>query len=332
MYRCIQIGGIMAVALVWASGAKPPDLPVNAKVICRPEPSAAQPAEIDAEATATAIYEQEEQEARQVNISYLIVDTVSPCFCEAFYTWWQRHTLGLSQNGCEGPMTSYRIVCDQSPAPPPGSLFDLLGPSLLPIDPNNVQALQELLSETGDPDMPKLIIRAEELAPAEEAEEEEAAGWLQAPPDPDFPPLFVVPDDLKPLPEEAADEDDDSADPEPRAEWIDPDWGSLLVEVLEAVEKKKCVEIDGDSLALLRFLGETQLGAVHLRLFADADYRWQCVVVALIPEESGDLRAAQRAHNDRIIRWIEAMNETADEADDGDLDCEPVDPDQDGLP
>jgi hypothetical protein len=40
------------------------------------------------------------------------------------------------------------------------------------------------------------------------------------------------------------------------------------------------------------------------------------MIVCLRPEASGDLRAIQQSHNERVLRWIERMNSGGNEHDD----------------
>ena len=206
---------------------------------------------------------------------------------------------------------------EELPAPEP--VGTRLRVDLPPLDPRLIDALEQLLAETGDPEMPKLIIQDQEPAPAEPADADPGLGWPLAPIDPELANQLAAEADLSPA-EEAADADkDEEAVPE-----VPPDWNAVLREVLDAVHAGTCTEIDFSNLDHLRVQCQRQVGGVLVHIIIDDEGYWRCTVVSLIPGTGGDLRAAQRAHNESILQWIEAVSEgpaddsADDDPDDGD--------------
>jgi hypothetical protein len=207
---------------------------------------------------------------------------------------------------------------EELPAPDP--IGTVLRVDLPPLDPRLVDALERLLAETGDPEMPKLIVLDQEPAPTERAEADPGLGWPLTPIDPDLANRLAAETDPGPdADEEAAEEDEEEALPE-----APPDWNALLHEVLDAIHAGTCIEIDGSNLDRLRLQCQRQVGGVLVHIVTDDDGVWQCTVVSLVPGAGGDLRAAQRAHNESILHWIEAVSEgpaedpADDDPDDGD--------------
>ncbi len=180
-----------------------------------------------------------------------------------------------------------------------------LEPSLPPVDPRIVDALEKALSEIGEPTAGRLIIQVdEEPAGSEEQEEEPVSQWPYLPSDVEIPSLLVAPvdSDLE-LAEDDAEAAEEPNDPEAPA----ADVNELLRNVLEAVQQGACVEVDGSQPSGLRIRCEIQVSGVECRMYGDSAGHGY-VVCTLLPEACRDLRAAQRAHNQHIIDWITTMN------------------------
>jgi hypothetical protein len=186
----------------------------------------------------------------------------------------------------------------------------LLQPALPPLDPTTATALEKILAESGDPDMPKLILSTEGADSPEEHEPDPALGWLPGSPEEELSILVFFPEDPN-SPSEGEEADDEEEDAE-TTEFV-PDWNQVLREVTEAVSAGTCIEIDGTNLGHLRFLCQQQVGAITVRIFSDGDGVFRCVVASLDPEAGTDLRAAQRAFNDRIGHWIEELSASSSE-------------------
>jgi hypothetical protein len=212
-----------------------------------------------------------------------------------------------------------RTLLAPAPEPPPDASPRIcpkeIEPCLPPLDPKAMEALQKILLETMDPDLPKLIFATEPIEPPHEQQEDDSStGWFFAPTGPDFPFLFSL---LENLQREQEEEDDD--DPAGTAMLLNnfvPDWNQVVHDVLDAVGTEAWIDIDGSRLEHLSVLAETQLCGVVLQIYSDGAGCWQCVVVTLLPEESGDLRAAQRAFNTRTLNWILSLNDAIDESED----------------
>jgi hypothetical protein len=207
-----------------------------------------------------------------------------------------------------------------------------LQPAVPSLDPAVVAALEKILAKSGDPEMPKLILQADSADDDAEPEElDPALGWLPGTSEEQVFEEEVCPaDPNRPL---DVDDSDDDGDEELFTEFI-PDWNQVMQEVMDAVGAGTCVEIDGSNLGRLRFLCQKQVGAVTVRIFSDSDGVWRCVVASVDPEASSDLRTVQRAFNDRISRWIEALSAGAGEDtwdEDEDWTQDDGDPDDDDI-
>jgi hypothetical protein len=213
------------------------------------------------------------------------------------------------------PLSGNLALAEEPPSPIPDPVGESsrLGPP--PIDPKLVDALERLLAETNDPEMPKLIIQDQEPPPPEETEADTGLGWPLTPGDPDLASRLAA--ELAPGPST----DDESDDPEEGAAGIPetpPDWDTVLREAIEAVSAGRASEIDASRLEHLRIVCERQVGNIFVQIISDGDSLWPCTVVSLAPGAGGDLRSAQRAHNEFILHWIEALSDStgADLSDD----------------
>ena len=198
------------------------------------------------------------------------------------------------------------------PSPPEGSL--LFWPADQ-VDPAVTAALHEVLAKTGDPEMPKLLVLNGE--PPRRADPPDGAAvcdWVSGSSGPDWPSLLLLPEEAK----DAEEEEEDGHEGGPLLpEVFAPQWNCLLQEVLDGVRAGSWTEIDPTHLDRVWLLGEKQVGGVSVRVITDEETVWQCVVVALAPGATGDLRAAQRAENDRVTCWIESLNaDTGEDAED----------------
>src|SRR5262249_46530687 len=63
------------------------------------------------------------------------------------------------------------------------------------------------------------------------------------------------------------------------------------------------------SMHNLRFDVEIQVGGVSVQMAWDGAGHIYCVLAA-VPEPGADLRQAQRAHNDQVLKWIESLGNT----------------------
>jgi hypothetical protein len=181
---------------------------------------------------------------------------------------------------------------------------EVLRPVLPAVDPKIVDALERLLAEAGDPGTPRLVIHVDE--PADDDEEDEPpAGW-PLPAGFEVPVLFVdsVFEALT-LDEELAGDEDDDEDEEDVPPFLDVN--QLLRDVIETLRRTTGTP-EGALESQPRQSSETfRAGAVEFTVESD-DNGYNYIRLWLLPEESGDLRAAQRAQNDRIIHWIEALS------------------------
>jgi hypothetical protein len=201
---------------------------------------------------------------------------------------------------------------------------------LAPIDPALVSALERLLAESGDPEMPKLVLQAEPATgPEEQQELDPELGWLPPAAEETAPTLALSLEE--PMESSEGEEADDESEDQVIPEFV-PDWNQVIRDVMEAFGTGTCVEIDGSKLGRLRFLCQKQVGAVTVRIFSDGDGVFRCVVASLDPESIPDLRTTQRAFNDRIGRWIEALSAGAEETDDEVwIDDDPDQDDDEGI-
>jgi hypothetical protein len=203
----------------------------------------------------------------------------------------------------------------------PGSRFDSqateqintmarqgLAPTVPPIDPKILDALQKLLKESGNPTVPRLIIHVEEQSVGEEEEPAVPSEWSDEPSAVEVPRLLVDPadDQLTLTPEE-----DEPAEPE---EFSKEAWSALLRDAIEAIRSGLGVEVEM-TVATPNVSQREHFGGIEIEVTIGSGGE-QFVKVSLSPETSGDLRAAQRAHNERILNWIERLNEPCADEDD----------------
>jgi hypothetical protein len=203
----------------------------------------------------------------------------------------------------------------------PGSRFDSqaterinimarqgLAPTVPPIDPKIIDALQKLLKESGNPTAPRLIIHVEEQSVGEEEEPAVPSEWSDEPSAVEVPRLLVDPadDQLTLTPEE-----DEPAEPE---EFSKEAWSALLRDAIEAIRSGLGVEVEMTA-ATPNVSQREHFGGIEIEVTIGSGGE-QFVKVSLSPETSGDLRAAQQAHNERILNWIERLNEPCADEDD----------------
>jgi hypothetical protein len=132
--------------------------------------------------------------------------------------------------------------------------------------------------------------------------------------------------------EEEADDDDQPESSQSPLEKMVPDWNKLMGEGLAVLRSGSWTEIDAADVDRLWLVGEKQVGGVTMRVLSAVNGDWQCLVLSLAPEVSADLRMAQRAHNNRITRWIESLIDDAGDDLDDELDWDGDDLDDDTGP
>jgi hypothetical protein len=193
-------------------------------------------------------------------------------------------------------------------------------PALPAIDPSLIDALQKALLAVGDLGVPRLILHVEEQPDNDDQENAVPPEWPSEPSDVEFPSLFVDPvDDPLTIVE----------DEEPAEDLPPPaiDLSKLIQEVVDAIRAGNSVLVQKAGAGLnLEF--EWQLGGARVAVLSGHDGQ-RYVLVSLSAEASGDLRAAQRAHDERILHWIESLNEPvfdydAAEEEDADYGDEPA--------
>jgi tetratricopeptide (TPR) repeat protein len=212
----------------------------------------------------------------------------------------------------EGEDTEVMPPADESP--PDTGPQALVQPPLPRVDPAIVDALEKVLRESGDPTIPKLVIEVDEPAADEQADP--VSTWPYVPLETDVPPSLLVDpgdDDL------ALEEDEDDA---PSAEgmaraFIDDHLEEMLRDTLDALRQHVCCDVDIDGPNGPRGRVNFQIGGMQFTLVCDG-WGHRLVVVRLTPEASGDLRALQEAHNDRVLHWIELMNSGGNSVDEDD--------------
>jgi len=263
---------------------------------------------------------------RQKECEHSHSDTKSPPLCDfeenlrklsaasKLYDMGQAH---LRNGDRESALTLFAQIHEMVP----GSRYDSQGvekidrmgreeltPTLPPIDPKIVDALQKVLKETTNPTVPRLIIHVEEQPPAEEQEAAVPPEWSGEPQEEDIPRLLIdsVDDKLT-----IASEDDESDEPQ---EFSSDEWSALLREVIDAIRAGLSEEVEINAVPTSVHHRE-KYGGIEVEVTLGSGGE-QYVRVSLSPEASGDLRAAQRAHNERILRWIESLNEPCAEEDD----------------
>jgi hypothetical protein len=178
---------------------------------------------------------------------------------------------------------------------------DEIVPHLPPIDPKIVDALEKVLKESADPTVPRLIIHIEDQPADEEQDPAVPPEWSGEPQDMEIPRLLVDPveDELT-----ITSEDEEPAEPN-ELSW--EEWSALLREAIDALRSGLSVEVKPNA-SPTGVPQREQFGGVQVEITIGNGGE-QFVKVSLSPEASGDLRAAQRAHNERILRWIESLNE-----------------------
>jgi hypothetical protein len=179
--------------------------------------------------------------------------------------------------------------------------------SLPAIDPKIVDALQKVLNESANPTVPRLIIHVEDQPAAEEQEPAVPSEWSIEPREEEIPRLLIDPveDQMTITSEEESDEPKDLSPEE---------WNALLREVIDAIRGGLSEEVEINAV-LTGVPHREQFGDIGVEVTIGSGGE-QYVRVSLSPEASGDLRAAQRAHNERILRWIESLNEPCAEGED----------------
>jgi hypothetical protein len=195
-----------------------------------------------------------------------------------------------------------------------------LEPQVPPIDANIVEALLKVLREAGEFGVPRLILRVDEQPGSEEQESPETSEWRSKPNKVEFPSLFVDPvDDPSTIAEE--EESAEKTEPSPM------ELNRLIQEVIDVIHSGQSVLVEKAGVGLELEL-EVDLQGANVKIMTGySGHRF--VLVSLSPEASGDLRAAQRAHNERILHWIASLNEElfdcdAAEEEDADYGDEPV--------
>jgi hypothetical protein len=199
---------------------------------------------------------------------------------------------------CTRPDDSVRAYAQQLNVTPPTHTPLESQPSL--IDPKIVETLLKVLKEAGEFGVPRLILHVEEQSGSEEQENPETSEWRSQPNEVEFPSLFVDPveDPLTITEEKEASEKNEDAP---------LDLTSLLQEVIDVIHSGQSVLVEKAGVGLDLEL-EVDLSGANVKVMTGySGHRF--VLVTLSPEASGDLRAAQRAHNERILNWIASLNE-----------------------
>jgi hypothetical protein len=191
---------------------------------------------------------------------------------------------------------------------------EAMQPQLPPIDPKLVDALEKALVTSDESGRAKLIIRRikPEASERNAAVTDAVSQWPTAAPERDMPSLFVEPDGPD---ETAGQESDEGADHDIRTEFAASadEWNEMLRDAIESIRAGAYSAIDEASPQRLPTLVERQVGAIRLQVVSDSDGEWSGLIVTLLPEASGDLRAVQWAHNERVLRWIISMNDRCDD-------------------
>jgi hypothetical protein len=232
-----------------------------------------------------------------VNQPEEILDEIS----ELLGAWWIWH---------KEPPIKERGLAKRSEGPGQEKEIDseVIVPILPPIDPKIIDALEKVLKESTDPTVPRLIIHVEDPPASEEEEPAVPPEWSGEPQEDDIPRLLVDPADDKLT---ITPEDEEPAELE---ELSTEEWSAALRDVVDAIRAGLSVSVGTDA-------GPTgvphreQFGGIEVEIalgFGGERY----IKVSLTPESSGDLRAAQRAHNEGILNWIESLNEPCAEEDD----------------
>jgi len=178
-----------------------------------------------------------------------------------------------------------------------------------PVDPKLVETLLKVLKGAGEFGVPRLILHVEEPSGSEEQENRETSEWRSQPNDVEFPSLFVDPveDPLTITEEKEAAE---------KGEDAPLDLVGLLQEVIDVIHSGQSVLVEKAGLGLELEL-EVDLSGANVKVMTGVSGH-RFVLVTLSPEASGDLRAAQRAHNEHILNWIASLNEEL-------FDCDGID-------
>jgi tetratricopeptide (TPR) repeat protein len=158
------------------------------------------------------------------------------------------------------------------------------------VDPLIVQAMQRLLDE---------VESARLQEPGSEEEEcEPQSCWpyrsFDGMPGPDDAELELV------IEEEPAVKVEPG--PAPSAEAL----GRLVQQALGAIQQSSSVDVELGSGSGLRYRCTLQIGGAHCRVLQDRAGR-AVVVICTLPPAIEDPRAAQRAHEQEVLDWIEAM-------------------------
>jgi hypothetical protein len=207
-------------------------------------------------------------------------------------------------------------------------------PALPPIDPKVVDALEKILAASAEPGRAQLVIQQEEAGiVGAVAEPVNTTPHWSSDPSRSAPPSV-----LREVASGGDSSEEDEATYDDLADQIDDwptlarDWTEVMREGIETLKGGACPEIEPATLERLTVVAEREVGNLVVTMIADSDGVYRGLVVGLRPEDSGDLRAAQRAHNDRILQWIDSMNRglveeptrpvgTGDDEPDDDLDA-----------
>lgn len=179
-----------------------------------------------------------------------------------------------------------------------------LRPELPAVDPKVVDALERVLAQSGEPISSKLVIIADEPVANGEQVEEPISQWPYLSTDVQMPSLFVPMLNPQSLQE---DEDDGGEEENPMDDDLSPvsSLNEMLRDAVEVLQQGGCIEVDDSKHGCLRFRCQSQVGCIECQLFQDdTGHGYMTLKLTDVP---GDLRAAQRKHNQQVIDWIDEV-------------------------
>lgn len=170
-----------------------------------------------------------------------------------------------------------------------------------------IDDLRTALRAAGEPDTPKLIILVDQTDQDEQSEANELAQWPLVAPPTEIPNYFIAPppDDLVADVSQESEEESAEQDPGDERTIIQQELPRWLLQASQAIAAGACTDVDLSSRPF-RSSCELLVEDVSIHLAWDVAGHGY-LLVTLLAETVDDLRSAQRAHNDRVLRYIESL-------------------------
>jgi len=197
--------------------------------------------------------------------------------------------------------------------------------------------LEKWLANSEDPESTKLVLQTDGDSPGDELDGWPLSVWTAGNRQREMASLFDPEDENEDLASEESEaaatvEEEEAMSDETTSSDKPVDWGRAIAGTLAACRAGDFTEVDDAACSRLLVVDETRIGAMKLKMVADFEGIWRGMLVSWQPEMAGDLRAFQRAFNDRTTHAIEDFNASELLADDEEEELEDAgdDDDEDG--